>query len=260
MNRIALLAAGCAALTLAACDHPDAARQRQVRALKVISRLDCPETQGKLKRTAAAADGLTCDYAADGVEVTLKLVRLENGDAAKALSPIESDLRALMPQAGPGAAATAASADAKASSGVKAEGDVDIRLPGVTIRAGDSAANISVGGDEGAQINADDDGAEIRIQRNVEVNGAKVEHEGRRRRHGDDGVYSRFILASDKATDGWSVVGYEARGPRGGPLVVATLKARRGHDSNDDSFADVNALVRHNVGGRRNTGVVIGPE
>lgn len=252
MNRIALLAAGCAALALAACDHPDAARQRQARALKVVSKLDCPETQGSLKRIAVAADGLACDYSADGVEVTLKLVRLEDGGAAKALAPIEAELRALMPKGAPDTAKAEADGDG---------GDeVDIRLPGVTIRAGDSSADIDVGNDDGARINANDDGAEIRVQRNVEVDGKTVEGEVSRHRRRDDGIYSRFILASDKAVGDWSVVGYAARGPRGGPLVVATLKARKGHKSDDDSFSDADALVRHNVGGRKTSGIVIGAD
>lgn len=252
MNRIALLAAGCAALTLAACDHPDAARQRQARALKVVSKLDCPATQGHLKLTSAAPDGLTCAYGADGVEVTLKLVKLENGDAARALAPIEADLRTLMPARVP-----APGAAAEASTG---EDDVNIVLPGLSIKTSGDSANVSVGGAEGPQINADDDGAEIRVQRNVTVDGKKTEHEDRRRHRGDDGVYARFILASDKAPGEWGVVGYEARGPKGGPLVVATLKARRGHNSDDDSFSDADALVRHNVGGRRNANIVIGAE
>lgn len=252
MNRIALLAAGCAALALAACDHPDAARQRAARALKVVSKLDCPETQGTLKRVSVAPDGLSCGYSADGVEVTLKLVRLDGGSAAKALAPIESDLRALMPKP----ASDAATAKAEASG----EDSVDIRLPGVTIKAGDSSADIDVGGDDGARINANDDGAVVRVQRNVEIDGKTVESEVHRRRHRDDGVYSRFILASDKGAGDWSVVGYEARGPRGGPLVVATLKAKRGHKSDDDSFSDADALVRHNVGGRKTGGIVIGAD
>ena len=257
MNRIALLAAGCAALALAACDHPDAARQRQAHALKVVSKLDCPEAQGHLKRVSVAPDGLSCDYTADGVEVTLKLVKLDGATAAAALTPIEADLRALMPQM----AADAATATAKAEAEAGGEEDVDIQLPGVSIKAGDSAANISVGGPEGAQINANDDGAEIRVQRNMDVASATTTSKKHRRRHKDDGVYARFILASDKATDGWSVVGYEARGPQGGPLVVATLKAKRGHDSDDESFSDVNALVRHNVGGRKSPGgITIGAD
>lgn len=245
MTRIALLAAGCAVLALGACDHPDAGRQRQARALKVVSKLDCPAEQGHLKRVSAAADGLSCNYAADGVEVTLRLVKLEGGDAALALTPIESELRALMPTA-----PVAAGATANADSGE----EVNIRVPGVNIQAGDAGAKIKVGD---ATIDAGDDGAEIRVQRNVTVDGRTVENERRRHRRKGDGVYSRFILASDKAQGEWAVVGYEARGPRGGPLVVAVLKAKRGKTSNDDSFSDADDLVRHNVGGRRNHKITI---
>lgn len=251
MNRIALLAAGCAALALAACDHPDAARQRQARALKVVSKLDCPEQQGHLKRVSVAADGLSCGYAADGVEVTLRLLRLQGGDAAGALKPVEAELRALMPAPPPAAGAPAtASADAD-------DEEVDIQVPGVNIKAGDAGAQIRVGD---ATIDADDDGAEIRVQRNVTVDGDTVETERRRHRRKDDGVYARFILASDKTPGDWAVVGYEARGPKGGPLVVAVLKAKRGKDSDDDSFSDAGDLVRHNVGGRRGHNITIGAD
>ncbi len=241
MTRIALLAAGCAVLALGACDHPDAKRQREARALKVISKLDCPEEKGRLKRVSVAADGLSCEYAADGVEVTLRLVNLVAGDAALALNPIETELRALMPAPAPAAGATAS-----------ASGDeVNIRVPGVNIQAGDSGAKIKVGD---ATIDAGDDGAEIRVQRNVTVDGKKIESESRRHRRKDDGVYSRFILASDKAPGEWAVVAYEARGPKGGPLVVAVLKAKRGKNNDNDSFDDATDLVRHNVGGRRGHG------
>lgn len=254
MNRIALLAAGCAALALAACDHPDAARQREARALKVVSKLDCPETQGHLKRVGVAADGLSCDYAADGVEVTLKLVKLD-GDAARALTPIEAELRALMPGAAPGVAAVAA------TDGATGKDDVDINLPGVSIKTAGESARISVGGADGPQINANDDGAEIRVQRNVTIDGKNVERESRRRSRRDDGVYARFILASDKATGGWAVVGYEARGPQGGPLVVGVLKAKRRQSDDGDTFEDINDLVRQNVGGRRGRGgITIGAD
>jgi hypothetical protein len=142
----------------------------------------------------------------------------------------------------------------------RGEDDVDISLPGISIKTSGDSANVSVGGSGGPQINADDDGAEIRVQRNVTVDGKKVEHESRRRHRDDDSIYARFILASDKTPGDWAVVGYEARGPKGGPLVVATLKAKRGQHSDDDSFDDVDDLVRHNVGGRRNANIVIGAE
>lgn len=248
MNRIALLAAGCAVLALAACDHPDAKRQKAEHALKVVSKLDCPDKQGGLTRVSAAADGLSCVYSADGAEVTLKLVKLTDGDAAAALAPIEADLRTLMP------GVKTPSGDPKPSASGE---NVDIQLPGISIKANDGGAKIEAGG---AQINADDDGAEVRVSRNVEVNGKRVESEvHRRRRGGDDAVMAKFILASDKAAGEWGVVGYSARGPKGGPLVVGTLKAkeRDGEQDRDNLFEDVEKLIRHNVGGREGRHVVI---
>ena len=64
-----------------------------------------------------------------------------------------------------------------------------------------------------------------------------------------DGVRATLILASDKATSGYRVVGYEARGPKGGPLAVATVKAKGRNGSDHDIFEDMKTLVRHNVGG-----------
>ena len=245
MNRIALLAAGCAVLALAACDHPDAARQRAERALQVVSKLDCPETQGQLTRVSATAD--SCVYSADGAEVVLKLVKLNGAEPAKALAPIEAELKALMPQADKPAEPAAITADGE---------DVSIKLPGINIEAkGDGTAKVDVAG---AQINADDEGAEVRVERNVRVDGKTVESASHRRRRGSDEVMARFILASDTTTGEWSVVGYEARGPKGGPLVVGTLKAKDGQDGeNHDLFEDISDLIRHNVGGREHKGFVI---
>jgi len=246
MNRIALLAAGCAALALAACDHPDAKRQKAAQALKVVTALECPDKQGSLSRVSATPD--TCVYAGDGAEVTLKLVKLTNGDAGAALAPIEAELRALMPGVKPADSQPVASANGE---------QVDIQLPGISIKANDGGAKIEAGG---AKIDANDDGAEVRISRNVEVDGKRVESEVHRRRRGDDNaVMSRFILASDKSDSEWAVVGYSARGPKGGPLVVGALKAknRDAAEGSDDLFQDIDDLVRHNVGGRGSKHIVI---
>jgi hypothetical protein len=116
----------------------------------------------------------------------------------------------------------------------------------VTVRDGDSAKQVTErtsGGnstvsvkasndDEGdTEIHATDDGAQIR------------------QRKGGDGVRATLILASDKATSGYRVVGYEARGPKGGPLAVAVVKAKGRDGSDHDIFEDMKTLVRHNVGG-----------
>ncbi len=56
-----------------------------------------------------------------------------------------------------------------------------------------------------------------------------------------------YLLTDNRASDaGWRLVGYEARGPRGGPIVVATVRAK---DRNRDGvFDDAKDLVTLNVG------------
>jgi hypothetical protein len=43
------------------------------------------------------------------------------------------------------------------------------------------------------------------------------------------------------------MAGYEARGPAGGPVVVAEVLAKS--DDDDDLRHDIHALIRRNVGG-----------
>ena len=143
----------------------------------------------------------------------------------------------------------AAAADA-ANSG-KGEGRVDIDLPGIHIHAsgkdGDNDSgqvkigrDVSIGGgntampegasDHGAvDIEAHDKGAEIHV------------NEGR------GGVRRNFIVASDTpGPNGYKVAGYEARGPRGGPLVVASMLVK----SDDHGHYDhaIHRLIMLNVG------------
>ncbi|MES2034853.1 MAG: hypothetical protein V4466_11820 [Pseudomonadota bacterium] len=252
MTRIALLAAGCAVLALAACDHPDAKRQHQARALKVVTTLDCPDRQGALNRVSTAADGQSCVYAGDGSEVTLKIVKLENGDAAASLAAIESELRALVPKVQVDHAAMEKAAGSGES--------VDINLPGVRIRANDAGADIKAGG---AVINASDEGAEVRVSRNIEGDGSG-KSERARRRNAEEGVMAMLILANDKNEGDFKMVGYNARGPKDGPLVVGVVKAKNSAEMKDgerdggELFEDVDNLIRHNVGGRGFHGVHLG--
>ena len=72
----------------------------------------------------------------------------------------------------------------------------------------------------------------------------------RTRRLGPD-VGETLILASDQpGPDGWRAVGYEARGPRSGPLVLAVVKMKADdHDVHDQMFDDVQSLVKKSAGG-----------
>jgi len=241
MNRLMLLAAGVAALSLGAC-HREIHHGRWHEPLKTISKLDCPDSQGQLKRVSAAPDGLTCAYQSDNTEVTLRLISLTNGDAQAALTPIETELKTLMPPPAPPAPPAAPGAPAAKDDNDK----VSIDFPGLHVRADNGAAEVKIGG---INVDADDNGgAQVRMGGNTAVDaddrGAEI-HQGR---SNDAGTRATFILASDKMPGGYHVVGYEARGPKAGPIVVAVVKSKAEHNEHG-AFDDMKALVTHNVGG-----------
>ena len=227
--------------------------------LRAITKLDCPQKQGELTRVSVAPDGQSCLYSGQNAEVTLNLLALNGGDAEAALAPIEAALKALMPAM-------------KTPSPPPPPGHSDpdtahVRLPGIQIDAHNKGADIRIGG---LTINANDGSAEVKVAKNVteragdtsnvsvtssndeegdtEVHASNDGAQIRQRKRGD-GVRATLILASDKATSGYRVVGYEARGPKGGPLAVAVVKAKGRDGSDHDIFDDMKTLVRHNVGG-----------
>jgi hypothetical protein len=278
VRHLTLLAAAASLLALGACSpkihvkHEGKGHSGRHEPLRAISKLDCPERQGELTRVSVAADGRSCGYEGRNAEVSLRLVALNGGDAEAALAPIEADLKTLMP--------TMRSAPpAPPTPGGKGGETAKISLPGIKIDAHDKGADIRIGG---LTINANDDGAEVKVAKNVTIrDGDSEKHvseraSGRnstvsvkssnddgedvdihanddgaqiRQRKRGDGVRATLILASDKAASGYRVVGYEARGPKGGPLAVATVKAKGRDNSDHDVFEDMKALVRHNVGG-----------
>lgn len=257
MTKFAIVAAGVsvAALALAACTpprphhHPDAA-------LKTISSLDCPDTQGELTLKDRAGDGKSCRYADDsGGEVTLQLIDLAGGDAKAALAPIEAQLKAEMPAAAAGKAGGAAGND---------NDRVDIDLPGIHIHAnGKDDAKVDAGG---VAINAQGQDGTVRVGKSVTVNngGAVIAQTGPggagvsinaqdngaeiRVNEPGSGVRLFFLRAGDQpGPHGYRMVGYEARGPAGGPLAVASMKTKS--DDHDNLKDDARDLLRRNVGG-----------
>ena len=247
MTRLAMMLAGAAgaALTITACTPPHPHHHAGA-ALKSIAALDCPESQGELTRKSAATDGKSCLYADDaGAEVTLQLIGLDATDPKTALAPLETQLRAELPQ-------TANVAGQKATDDDK----VDIDLPGIHIHAdGKDNANVNVGGVSvnahdhadradksavvtvghpgsgaaGVTVNARDSGAEIRVD------------------EPGTGVRRTVILVSDTpGPNGYKLAGYEARGPSDGPLAVASVKAKS--EEHDDLYHDMGKLLERNVG------------
>lgn len=266
-----LLLAAASVIPLAGCTGAQAPR----------AALDCPATQGELTRTSAAADGKTCTYAsADGAEVTLRLIPVSGG-AYATLDRLETSLLAEADARSAAAARTATSADtqptpqsagdarrveseaAKDAAGaevasedssdegvdvhmedgkvVVAEGGSTTRvnLPGIHIEAdeNDDSASVRIGP---LHVDANGDEAVMRVRRDVRLKGEALSREKR-------GVRATYIVGGRKGEQR-SFVGYEAGGPKTGPLAVAVVRADKDLHDSDDIYDDVKRLVRRNGG------------
>ena len=261
MKRSAVTMATCGAAALAAMLSgcvPPAARHPHQAALKPVARLDCPDSEGQLTRTAAAADGKSCNYTGgNDIQVKLTLTPV-NGDPSSTLAPIEASLHQMATfdpdqSAAPPASSTAGWADG--SDGRHHDKNVNIDLPGMhihTTEAGKAEVNVA-----GIHVNADDRTKTAHVE---SQHGSLMGHGGgftvdanasgaiiRSQSMGPD-VRASLILASDKpGPEGWHVVGYEAEGPKSGPLVIALVQSRA--NEHDQLFEDVRALVRKSAGG-----------
>lgn len=252
---------------------------------KPVARLDCPETEDGLKRVSQAADGKTCAYVStDGAQITLKLIPVSGGVDAT-LQSVESALRADLAKGAPATAPAAgsdANAEAAAASGAgtassatdaaaaiaQAEADAravptqegaaeqaadgaweddwdsqgrggehtEVDLPGVHITAKDESAKVRIGP---LHIDANEGGREIGMQRDVRLKGEALSRQKR-------GVRATFVLAGDDLPGGYKFAGYEAGGPRTGPLAVAVVKGQSG--DHDEIYDAVKKLVRRNGG------------
>lgn len=119
------------------------------------------------------------------------------------------------------------------------EGDTTrVDLPGIHISARDENADVRIGG---IRINADDDQSTIHIFREVRLRGEALSREKR-------GIRATFIAANKSEPGGYRYVGYEAAGPKTGPITVAIVKAKTEIDHDDDVARDVRRLVRRNGG------------
>ena len=277
--RLLLAPTLCLAALTAACDG-DSVRISSTHtensdakgALKVVQTLQCPQTLGTLTRKGSAtAEGTVCTYTGPrGSEVSLHLVKLDGASAADALKAFEDRLGASLPQAvaqlkasaeeeaaraaEAGQTPTAAPAGDRAS--VRAPGvdieaagdDASVRLPGLHIESKGDQASVRIGGfhidasdgESTVNIKGADAGDNVSIQ--VHQDSAEI-----RTSAGGDATRANWILTDNRPSEaGWRLVGYEARGPAGGPLVVATVRSRdrdRGR-----VFEDAKDLVALNVG------------
>jgi hypothetical protein len=273
-----LLLAAVSVIPLAACTQAKAPR----------AALDCPANQGDLTRTAQAADGKSCTYvSADGAEVMLRLMPV-TGSAYATLDALETSLLAQAETAAETSAKTVATTDIKASPGSADEArriaeqaakdaapgsgevetaanapsssadGVDVRmqggkvvvaesggatrvnLPGIHIVADeeDDSASVRIGP---LHVNANGEEAMIHLRRDVRLKGEALSREKR-------GVRATFITHAASNADGGRIVGYEAGGPKTGPLAVAIIRSRDDIHDGDDIYRDVKRLVRKNGG------------
>ena len=239
MKTLAIIVVGASALALTGCMRPFGHHQ----ALTPISRLDCPLSQGQFERANVAADGKSCDYTrADGAVVRLKLVSL-TGNADATLEPMEAQLKTMLPPPSPNPPSPPEPASDSDPS------NVNIDLPGISIHADNKNANVQVagvhvnangqsntvhvnGGGHGPMgdrgqftVDADDNGAVIRAQ----AFGPNVDE-------------SLILASKTPGPQGWRTVGYEALGPKAGPLVVANFQSKA--DDHEALFEDVKVLTR----------------
>ncbi len=238
------------------------------------------------RKGSAQSDGRVCVYSGPkGAEVSLHLVKLEAGSSAETvLAAFEQQLKSALPHTVADLNARVADAQANAADARAAQADTDarsadtaaaqadartaatdqahvrlpglqvdargedarVRMPGLSVNAQGDRADVRIGG---FTIRADDSDGQVAIQtadESVSVQAHDDAAEIRTRAPGE-AVRTTYILTDNRASsDGWRLVGYEARGPAGGPVVIATVRSK--DKNNDRVFDAAKALVGLNVG------------
>jgi hypothetical protein len=250
-RRLILLGAvGGAAIVVGAC-HPMRHHSAHLdRPLTVAGSLTCPDQVGALTRVSASSDGHACSYSGDqGEQVDLTLTALNGQNAQAVMAPTEAALRVLLPShGGPDTQGDAAKPDLAS---VEADGDhAKVAVPFVHVDADGDKAQVKV---FGITINADRDNAHVQTGWGPNSTSIHAGPGGAEIRVADLGHGSAnlvYILAGDNpGPAGWRTVGYLARGPAAGPLVVATFKSRAEDKHDDDHDHDLDQLLDLNVHG-----------
>jgi hypothetical protein len=272
----AVLMTICLAALVAACDsEPPIRISRESGSeasntggpLRLVDTLQCPQTHGVLtRRGGPSADGRSCEYTGPrGSQVTLRLVMLD-GEGLAALDALEAEVQAVLPSAvervGGAVAPAAVDAGADASGATRNGDSVAVQVPGVTIEAEGENATVRIPGisidTDGGQssvriggfnIRSDETGDHVNISTDSEAVRIRAHEEAAeiRTRDTSNGVRVTYILVDERGSDlGWRLVGYEARGPEGGPVVAALVRSKDRHE--DEVFDAAKSLVALNVG------------
>ena len=132
------------------------------------------------------------------------------------------------------------------------DNDASVRLPGIHIETKGDNASVRIGGFHiDANNRHGDSQGDVRIRGSAGGETVSVQaHDGTaevRTRAAGEATRASWILTDDTASAaGWRLVAYEARGPAGGPLVVATIRTKERERGR--VFEDARDLVALNVG------------
>jgi hypothetical protein len=253
---------------LVACDGDNSVRitttsrdEQAVGVLKVIDSLQCPDSIGALTRKGlVAAGGASCVYGGPkGADVVLHLVKLGDRSVDDVLADFETQVSADLPRTTAKLAPSPPTPDADASSSSEPVETASVQAPGVDIQARGEDASVRL---PGLRIETKGDNASVRIGginiqakdgQNTRTETASVSidssDQSTRVRTRAPGAATRmtYILSDDQPADaGWRTVGFEARGPSGGPIVIAVVRSK--DRQNDSVFDDAKDLVALNVG------------
>ncbi|WP_332640020.1 methyltransferase type 11 [Brevundimonas sp.] len=197
----------------------------------------------------AAVAQLKASADAEKARMQADLARADADTAAAAAEAAAAGADAAAARADGAAAADRASVHAPGVA-IEAEGDdASVRLPGMRIETRGDQASVRIGG---FHIDANDSDGSARVRASsgggdsVSINAQNDAAEIRTSAAGE-ATRTSWILSDNRETEsGWRMVGFEARGPVGGPLVVATVRSR---DTNRGrAFEDAKDLVTLNVG------------
>jgi hypothetical protein len=193
-----------------------------------------------------SADAQVADARRDAAEAAKDATEAAREAADSATEAAQVAAEAAQDAAEAGQDAEKAAVDVRASKSVHVRvedegGDNEtahVHLPGIHIDAKNDDAQVKIGG---LTINAQDDEATVRISRDVRLKGEAFSREKR-------GLRATFIYTGKNLPGGYRLVGYEAAGPKVGPLAVAVVKAKEDRDDSGDIYSDVKKLVRRNAG------------